>query len=208
MPSEIELKLLLPHTAPEAAAPLLGASPALAGVQPRTQALLNRYFDTPSLTLRHHKAALRLRCIDGNPSSWLQTFKTAGTSVNGLSQRGEWETPVPGGQLSREALQATPWAEWDADGTLFAQLQPCFDTVCQRTVWLLELDQARIEVALDVGHVAVQGRTEAIVELELELLAGPTQALLDLAHTLGQVLPLVPSDVSKAQRGYALAQQA
>ena len=69
---------------------------------------------------------------------------------------------------------------------------------------------AQVEVALDEGTVSVPGTdwSEPLLELELELLSGPESALLSLAALLrdspaGQ-LGLLPSDVSKAQRGMAL----
>ena len=63
---------------------------------------------------------------------------------------------------------------------------------------------------MDEGTVSVPGSTlsEPLLELELELLSGPDAALLLLANELRRcpsgTLALLPSDVSKAQRGMAL----
>jgi hypothetical protein len=57
---------------------------------------------------------------------WPQTLKTADAELSALSQRGEWETPVPGPALQPKALRAAPlWRRLDPDGTLLAALQPC-----------------------------------------------------------------------------------
>ena len=69
-------------------------------------------------------------------------------------------------------------------------------------------------MALDQGRIHVPGTawTEALLELELELLDGPEAALHTLADALraapGAPLALTPSDASKAQRGLALWQRA
>ncbi len=69
---------------------------------------------------------------------------------------------------------------------------------------------AQIEVALDQGRIHVPGTalSEPLLEVELELLNGPEDALMALADVLRQTpqgtVTLVPSDASKAQRGMAL----
>ena len=74
--------------------------------------------------------------------------------------------------------------------------------------WLLALSQGTVEVALDRGIIEVtrHGQTahQPICELELELKSGDNAALTALAAELGAVIPLEPSDDSKAARGYAL----
>nr|BFE93174.1 hypothetical protein GCM10020185_37100 [Pseudomonas brassicacearum subsp. brassicacearum] len=61
-----------------------------------------------------------------------------------------------------------------------------------------------IEAALDLGHVVVGKQKEEICELELELREGEPTALLELAAELAATLPLMPCDISKAERGYRL----
>lgn len=61
-----------------------------------------------------------------------------------------------------------------------------------------------IEAALDQGFVIAGKRKEEICELELELREGEPQALLELAAELAASLPLMPCDISKAERGYRL----
>lgn len=218
-PTEVELKLLLPGADAETVEQILSRLPALAGCTPQRQWLWNRYYDTPSQALRQQRSALRLRCVSSQPwpeeaaaslpptGEWIQTFKTAGVSQGGLSRRGEWESAVASGELDRAALAATPWNALDPEGELFAQLQPCFDTRCRRTTWLLQqADGSRIELALDVGEIAAAGQLLPMLELELELQTGMPQALFGLAQQIAAEVAVLPCDASKAERGYALAQ--
>jgi inorganic triphosphatase YgiF len=167
---------------------------------------LNTYFDTPDLALKKRRMAVRERLAD---QSWLLTVKTAGSSVGGVSRRREWEGPTTPGTLDFAAL---------VDDTALAAelmvlrpgLRPLFCTDFVRRRWVLSHAGAQVEVALDEGTVSVPGSTlsEPLLELELELLSGPESALLSLAALLRDspagLLGLLPSDVSKAQRGMAL----
>jgi inorganic triphosphatase YgiF len=204
MSQETELKLevhpqdlaaLLKH-------PLLKARPA------RRERLFNTYFDTSTLALRAQRMAVRERRVGRRT---LLTVKTAGQSVGGLSQRGEWEAPTRPGAFDFTALVS--------DAALAAQLAsvawqlvPVFRTDFTRSCWVLQHGPARVEVALDQGFIGTGNHRQPILELELELLDGPVDALLDLAHTLalgpqGQTasaLRLLPANRSKAERGYAL----
>jgi CHAD domain-containing protein len=59
-------------------------------------------------------------------------------------------------------------------------------------------------MALDMGRVEAGGRTQDFCELELEIIAGPTYALFDLALNMAVKTRLWPSSQSKADRGFAL----
>ncbi len=208
MPVETELKLEL-H--PDDLRRLL-AHPLLSAQPPHRERLLNTYFDTSTLALHAQRMAVRERRVGRRT---LLTVKTAGTSVGGLSRRGEWEAPCRPGHfdfaslVDDEALaQSLVRVAW--------QLVPVFRTDFTRRRWLLQHGPARIEVALDQGFITTgdaQGRhCQPILELELELKDGPVDALLDLAHTLAlgpsgesaKALRLLPAQRSKAERGYAL----
>ncbi|MEY5028172.1 MAG: hypothetical protein RLZ63_487 [Pseudomonadota bacterium] len=172
----------------------------------QTQRLLNTYFDTPTLELQARRMAVRERLAG---QQWLLTVKTAGTSTGGLSRRQEWEGPTTPGALDFAGLVS----DADLAAELMAlreKLKALFRTDFERQRWVLSHAEARIEVALDQGHITVPGTqaSEPILELELELLSGPEVALLSLAEALRQTptqtLALTPSDASKAQRGMAL----
>ena len=208
MSQETELKL---EVHPQDLVALL-RHPLLKTQPPRRERLFNTYFDTSTLSLRAQRMAVRERRVGRRT---LLTVKTAGQSVGGLSQRGEWEAPTRPGAFDFTALVN--------DAALAAQLAsvawqlvPVFRTDFTRRSWVLQHGPARVEVALDQGFIATgnaQGNhRQPILELELELLEGPVDALLDLAHTLalgplGQTasaLRLLPANRSKAERGYAL----
>jgi triphosphatase len=202
---EIELKLLIAadDVARLRALPLLAE---LTAAPAQTETLLSTYFDTPQLHLKQHRSALRVR---KSGALWIQTFKGGGRVEGGLHQRHEWECPVSGPQLELASLLAhidnPAAAEILALPDLMQQLQPVFTTDFERTTWMLQLPQQTVvELALDQGVVSAGAASVAISEVELELKSGELQVLLDFAQTLKQLLPLQPSNISKAQRGFAL----
>lgn len=205
---EIELKLVLPTSDPSSLAKRLARTPLLARRKATHQQLYNVYYDTPEQLLRQERVALRIRRVGSEVKpQWLQTLKTGGRGDSALSQRGEWEAPVPGAALSLDALQATPWSGIDPDGCVFGALAPCFVTSFARTSWLVRRrDGSVVEVALDVGQIAVGDKTTPICELELELLSGQPAALFDVAQQIARTLAVLPFTMSKAERGYAVAQ--
>jgi triphosphatase len=198
---ETELKLSL--SAPEL--PRLLAHPLLAPAG-ETQRLLNTYFDTPELALQQRRMAVRERLAG---EQWLLTVKTAGQSHNGLSRRQEWEGPTTPGALQFGTLVDDAVLAQDLM-TLRPNLRALFCTDFERQRWVVAHAGAKIEVALDQGriHVPDTALSEPLLELELELLSGPEEALMSLADALRQTpqgpVMLVPNDASKAQRGMAL----
>ena len=198
---ETELKLSL--SAPEL--PRLLTHPLLA-TGADMQRLLNTYFDTPDLALQQRRMAVRERLAG---DQWLLTVKTAGQSQNGLSRRQEWEGPTTPGALQFDTLVDDAALAQDLM-TLRPDLRALFCTDFERQRWVIAYAGAQIEVALDQGRIHVTGTdlSEPLLELELELLSGPEEALMALADVLRQTplgaVMLVPSDASKAQRGMAL----
>lgn len=205
---EIELKLALPTSDPSSLAKRLAQTPALARRKATHLHLHNTYYDTAEQILRQQRVALRIRRIgsDAKPQ-WLQTLKTGGSGDSALSQRGEWETPVTDAALSLNALKATPWSRIDPDGTVFRALTPTFVTTFDRTSWLVRRrDGSVVEVALDIGQIVTGNKSAPICELELELLVGRPDALFDIARQIARTIAVLPANMSKAERGYALAQ--
>ena len=204
--TETELKLQLAAQD----VPRLLAHPLLRD-EPQTLHLFNTYFDTPDLALKARRIAVRERRVGDQT---LLTVKTAGQSVGGLSRRSEWEAPTQAGRPDFAALVDEPRLAADLVA-LTPRLRPVFRTDFQRRRWTLAHGGARIELALDEGLItaghsadAPDGTCrEAILELELELLDGPSDALLSLAAALqagSDRAWLHPFDLSKAQRGLAL----
>ena len=166
--------------------------------------LFNQYFDTPERDLAQAKVALRIR-RDGEV--FIQTLKTRGQSVAGLSERNEYDWHLHSAELDLSKLDDSCWpaALAELDKSL---LQPIFTTdfVRQRAdiAWGRGKTKVQIEAALDLGKVIAGEGEEEICELELELRQGEPEALLELAAELAADLPLMPCDISKAERGYRL----
>lgn len=166
--------------------------------------LFNQYFDTPARDLAQAKVALRIR-RDGD--AIIQTLKTRGHSVAGLSERNEYDWPLSKAKLDIKKLSAECWpaslAELDKK-----QLQAIFSTDFVREkadiAWGRGKARVVIEAALDLGKVVAGKLEEEICELELELREGEPAALLELAAELAADLALMPCDISKAERGYRL----
>lgn len=166
--------------------------------------LFNQYYDTPTRELARARVALRMR-RDGE--QYIQTLKTRGQSVAGLSERNEWDWYLEKNKLDLKKLdnQCWPVALADLDKK---QLKPIFSTDFTRQraeiAWGRGKTKVVIEAALDLGKVVAGKQEEEICELELELRQGDPAALLELALELAADLPLMPCDISKAERGYRL----
>lgn len=166
--------------------------------------LFNQYYDTPARDLAGAKVALRLR-RDGE--QFIQTLKSRGQSVAGLSERNEWDWYLDKPELDLGKLDDQCWpaslAELDK-----RTLMPLFTTDFVREkaeiAWGRGKAKVVIEAALDLGKVIAGEGEEEICELELELRQGEPAALLELACELAEGLPLMPCDISKAERGYRL----
>ncbi len=203
MQKETEIKLRVSRETLEA----LRDHPALkkrnkSGWEPRE--LFNQYYDTPGRDLARARVALRMR-QDGE--QFIQTLKTRGQSIAGLSERNEWDWYLEKNKLDLKKLddQCWPAALADLDKKT---LKPIFSTDFTRQraeiAWGRGKTKVVIEAALDLGKVVAGDKQEDICELELELRQGEPEALLDLAIELAADLALMPCDISKAERGYRL----
>jgi inorganic triphosphatase YgiF len=206
MATEIELKLRLPS----AQARRLLAHPLLSGARPQKQRLLNTYYDTPELDLRRRGIALRLRRKGW--AVWLMTVKGGDGGAGGLAQRSEWEASAQPGEFDFAIVTDSTLRDFLESHR--ARLQAVFSTDFTRTAWTLTRGESVIEVALDRGKISAaapadspEPAAEALCEVELELITGASpDALFDLAIELAADLHLHPEILSKAERGYALAE--
>lgn len=205
---EIELKLALDPSANDALRqhPLLAAH---ADGDAHDAQLVARYFDTSDFYLRQHGAGLRVRKVDG---AWIQTMKAGGSVQAGLHSRHEWEGPVSRawpqlGKLKKLINSDGDWAALLDAPDLAERLQAQFAVRVDRRTWHLRVDDADIEMVLDVGAVEHNGAADPINEIELELKSGQPRALYDFALRLLDDLPLRLENSNKAERGYALCSQ-
>lgn len=166
-----------------------------------TRKLASIYYDTPQLALLKAGISLRVRRMSGG---WFQSIKTAGKVSGGLHDRQEWEDLLHRGQPDFSKI-TEPWLRAIFDNNeLRAALRPLFTTEVKRTEWQLDTGRGLIEMALDVGHLVIDGTAQAeICELELELKQGEQQQLFDFAQALQQSIALQAEDTSKAELGYA-----
>lgn len=170
----------------------------------RTKELLNQYIDTDDYALTKAKVALRVR-KDNNV--YIQTLKARGNSVGGFSEREEIDWYLTNPSLDISLLDGKYWPKTleKLDKTA---LHDIFSTDFIRHyslfTWLHEGEEAEIEVALDTGIIQAGQQQDTISEVELELKQGSANAMLAFAVELAKVFPLMPSDSSKAERGYRL----
>ncbi|SNY52313.1 CYTH domain-containing protein [Arsukibacterium tuosuense] len=165
-------------------------------------ALLNAYFDTSDNWFRRHGMGLRTRQKKG---VFEQTLKLAGQQHGALQARPEFNVPAAG--IVPE-LAAFPDEVWPADtdvATLQQQLTEIFRTDFIRHSWQLACDGTLLDVVYDSGEVLAGSKTEIIAELELELLSGSVNPLFSVAEQLISTVPLRTGWLSKAARGYLLA---
>ncbi|MDX8480673.1 CYTH and CHAD domain-containing protein [Mesorhizobium sp. VK24D] len=202
--SEVELKFILDDSSPSEFWARVKASK-LAKGGPTTKTLRSIYLDTPEHALKKAGIALRLR-RDGR--RWVQTVKTRAELHGGLSQVGEVENPAPGGRACPEAIPDASVRDEVLQCVNGAPLQPVCETVMKRSASELSLeDGTRAELAVDVGQILAGGRSADLREVEIELLEGSPAGLFEIAHVLFSDGGLRFSRLSKAARGYLLAEE-
>lgn len=199
MSEEIELKFIV-H--PEAVSSLAERVAGSGGAHTAPKRLVNIYFETSGLDLRHHGIGLRIRDNDGQ---YEMTAKTAGKVTSGLHQHPEYNIPMPEPKPDLTLLPADIWPAGTNIDQLQQALVPWFRTDYQREKWLVTYQASQIEVAFDQGAVTAGELSEPICELELELLQGITADLLSFAKSLTAAGGLRMGSLSKAARGYHLA---
>jgi inorganic triphosphatase YgiF len=194
---EIELKLDLDPGGAEALKrhPLLARDPAEAADQ------LSTYFDAADQALRAAGFSLRVR---GSRGRFIQTVKQSSGASAGLFDRPEWEREVVGPDLDFDAVAETPLGAL-LDKKMRKRLKPLITVEVLRSKWDLEYEGSRIELILDEGRVTGGKSSETIAEVELELKAGEPAHLIDAARAIGDRVPLRLGVLTKAARGYRLA---
>lgn len=152
------------------------------------------YYDTPHRQLSEARITLRRRLEN---DAGVCTVKTPGT---GLS-RGEWEC------FAGDIQRALPELCKLGAPSMLLRL-PTLIPVCgakfTRLSRLLDLPDARVELALDRGVLLGGGKEQPFCEVELELKEGSEKSLLALADTVAQQFSLSPEPKSKFRRALEL----
>jgi triphosphatase len=196
-PAEIELKLDLPASqlaGLERLSLLKDAAP------DKEKTLLSVYYDTDKQKLRKNGLSLRVRRTKGHH---VQTIKKRRGRSAGLFERNEWESDLVGRQPDFDAAHGTALGPL-LNGKLRRDLKPVFETRVRRKVYPIRRDGSAIELSVDKGKVEAAGQSSPLCEIELELKDGEPAGLFEVAHELGQALPVRLASKSKAERGYEL----
>lgn len=201
---ETELKLTVAN--PRAWAGVLN-SPCLreyAGGQPSRRVDMEAiYFDTLDHRLQQARIGYRVRRED---EQLIATVKADSATLGGLHQRPEWNVTVNSIEPDIQVFAGTEiyaaLKEAIGDQTLI----PVISTRFERHILDLTLpDGSEVEFAADRGEIRAGTLETPILELELELKAGQTLGVLQLAAKLAENFPLLLEERSKLHRGLILA---
>lgn len=203
MSFETELKFRIPAGSLEPLRKALGTKSA------KTSLLEAFYYDTSAAALASARMALRLRCetFEG-ASHWEQTLKGEGPSA---LQRLEHNVAFQ--SQNRPALDIrrhAPSPAGKALGRLLKNadsldLEELYHTSIRRTRRILSREGARIEIALDEGHIQAGSRQIPVCEVEFELLRGDLPAFINAVQTWVERFQLQLDTRSKSARGHWLA---
>ncbi len=165
----------------------------------KKQFLSNTYYDYPDHFLAKQKMGLRIRQED---QELTLTLKTNGEVVGGLHSRPEYNLPLTEKETPTNAQLRELYSFEQLPSST---LQPIFSTDFNRTFWLVEFQQSKIEVAFDQGKIIAGESEQPICEIEFELKSGNVQDLFDFVETLPFERDIYFSSASKAKRGYLLS---
>lgn len=201
--TEIELKLLLSKEDLERLLTLDFMVQAIREGSRRVRHLVSTYYDTQELTLKEHGIAYRVR--DKGDGSFEATVKTQKQSAGGLSERLELNLPLAEAQSVLDGFAALGL------GFELSELAPCgvqalFTVDVERITYILDYAGAVCELAIDKGAIRCGEKSDSIDEVEIELLEGEVQALLELKERIAAAVTLRAEERSKFARGLALLQ--
>lgn len=201
--TEIELKLLLSKEDLEKLLTLDFMVQAIREGSRRVRHLVSTYYDTQELTLKEHGIAYRVR--DKGDGSFEATVKTQKQGAGGLSERLELNLPLAEEQPVLDGFAALGL------GFELSELAPCgvqalFTVDVQRITYILDYAGAVCELAIDKGAIRCGEKSDSIDEVEIELLEGEVQALLELKERIAAAVTLRAEERSKFARGLALLQ--
>lgn len=201
--TEIELKLLLSKEDLERLLTLDFMVQAVREGSRKVRHLVSTYYDTQELTLKEHGIAYRVR--DKGDGSFEATVKTQKQSAGGLSERLELNLPLAEAQPVLDGFEALGL------GFELSELAPCgvqalFTVDVERITYILDYAGAVCELAIDKGAIRCGEKSDSIDEVEIELLEGEVQALLELKERIAAAVTLRAEERSKFARGLALLQ--
>ncbi len=188
----------------------------MTGGGPKSMALENYYLDTPDMKILNRYGSVRKRIVSGEASYIEGTVKYGGGAASGLHKRYEWNVRLDGDFSIEEFKKNVP-----SDGDPVELLDEVFEDVTtsdlkllcfnsfERTIYELDYFGSRIEACFDSGVIYNSDKSESedICELELELIDGGEDDLMDLTERIKSEFVCVPLDKSKFQRTLELAKR-
>lgn len=201
--TEIELKLLLSKEDLERLLTLDFMVQAIREGSRRVRHLVSTYYDTQELTLKEHGIAYRVR--DKGDGSFEATVKTQKQSAGGLSERLELNLPLAEAQPVLDGFAALGLG-FELSELVPGGVQALFTVDVERITYILDYAGAVCELAIDKGAIRCGEKSDSIDEVEIELLEGEVQALLELKERIAAAVTLRAEERSKFARGLALLQ--
>lgn len=200
--TEIELKLVVSKDNLKKLLALDCVAKAMREGSMQKRKLVSSYYDTEDLAFKRQGIAYRVR--SKGDGTYEATVKTRIANGAGLSERVELNLPLASPRPKLEGFAAmgleTELTELAPNG-----VSKLFTVTVQRTTYILDLEGAVAELAIDHGKItAAKDSTDPIDEVEIELLEGDKGALLDLAAAIASQVPVFVEKRSKFVRGLAL----
>lgn len=187
----------------------------------QTVTMRTRYYDTVARDLQGKAVMLRVR--DENDLQVLTCKKGGERGTSGLYQREECGLQIDQEEGERiddaELIEAfldhiangfvDEVDDW-INGVFHSLTEATFECVAEvafeRTLYEISYHASRLEIAFDLGHFMVNGRSVGVIsELEAELLTGNVDDLLEFGASIKHAFSLIPEERSKYERALIFA---
>ncbi len=166
----------------------------------QTDTLTNAYYDYQGV-LHENGVAIRTRSV-GNRHE--MSVKVCQPVESGLSRREERNIRISQPVLDYGALDELPLPESVITVIKNRSLNLVFENVFERTDWGIAHPDCDLMLSLDKGSVRAGSRESPVSELELELISGDENRMIEFGCELADSLPSFMAVISKAERGNRL----
>ncbi len=166
------------------------------------------YFDTEDMSLSRNFIAYRIRREGGRN---IATLKWNGIQTGALHKREELNINLGSGDFPK-APDISVFKQSEIGQRILEivgekEIVPLMEIDVQRKSWRLEDDNVIVEVCTDNGKVKTAKGEQKICEIEIEMLTGTPDVLLQLGQRLSEKYGLEPEKRSKFERGLALLER-
>lgn len=162
------------------------------------------YFDTEDYTLLNCRMAFRVR---EKGDTLLVTLKTPKQQDSGIFERGEIEEEIAPNQIENlvRCKLDMPSVKMVREVIKGKKLKPVLIVNnYRRTINLVKDDKVHFEMSLDQGFFEGLKGKKSFLEIEIEAKFGDKKSLKQISNSLVKQYKLVPSDMSKFERGIKL----